>query len=160
MSKSRKQSKLIDSKSSFIEIQKPSSAASYSVAAPPYCPSASCYPPIPPIPPKCPPLRCDAQVEVDLFVKPRVKCTEICQRDAYFDLALNVTHKPTCSIRHIRSEPISDCLERCVFRVDFGSDFTCKPEILCKPTFAKAVFDLQVDAKTKQTCRVVGGNNM
>lgn len=99
-------------------------------------------------------MECDAKVDVDLDVFPRARCTEIAHSNASFDVAIEVDHRPECKIRHVRSERLSDCRERCVFRVDVQSDFKCRPEIVSKCPFSRATFDLHIDAATKQKCAI------
>lgn len=98
-------------------------------------------------------LNCDTKVDVELKACPKVKCNEICQRNACFDVALDIETKPRCHITHKKSKKISDCKERCVFTVNIDCDYKCKPKIMNECHFPSATFDLEVDTKTKQICK-------
>jgi len=101
----------------------------------------------------CCDMHCDTKVNVDLEACPSVKCTKVCQRNANFDVALDIKTKPRCHIVHKKTKRISDCKERCIFTVNIDCDYKCKPKILSECHFPQATFDLEVDTKTKQFCR-------
>ncbi|ARF08280.1 hypothetical protein Catovirus_1_330 [Catovirus CTV1] len=98
-------------------------------------------------------LNCDTKVDVDVLACPSVKCTKVCQKNACFDVALDIQTKPRCHITHKKSKKISDCKERCIFTVNIDCDYKCKPKILNDCHFPQATFDLEVDTKTKQICK-------
>jgi len=98
-------------------------------------------------------LNCDTKVDVDLQACPKIKCNEVCHRNACFDVALDIETKPRCHITHKKSKKISDCKERCIFTVNIDCDYKCKPKIMNECNFPRATFDLEVDTKTKQICR-------
>lgn len=101
----------------------------------------------------CCDMNCDTKVNVDLEAFPSVKCTKVCQRNAKFDVALDIKTKPRCHIVHKKTKRISDCKERCIFTVNIDCDYKCKPKILSDCHFPQATFDLEVDTKTKQICK-------
>lgn len=104
--------------------------------------------------PKCK-TTCDAQVEVAVKAEPRVHCTQSAARNCNFDLAMDLTTKPHCRIRHLGNKKLGTCKERCVFRVDLDIDYQCRAEVLNCPKECKATFDLDAIVPIKQKCKKV-----
>jgi len=82
--------------------------------------------------PKCPKrctTRCEADVNVDIDLKPRVKC-ESKRLYADFDVELDIDVNPRCKITPVETKHAKKyCGGKCVYRVEL--DFDCDAKVKC-----------------------------
>lgn len=98
--------------------------------------------------------KCDALVDVDLNIKPKVACHPLTKTNAEFDFELDFEVSPRCRIEH--KADIKDdcgCTKGCVFAVKF--DFDCHPRILQNPcNKGHADFRVDVEAEFNPECHL------
>lgn len=105
---------------------------------------------------KCKKLDCHKKVKVDVDLIPQVKISKECNKNASFDVGVDIKHFPKCKIVPVKDKAISDCHGQCLFRVEVENRYEAVPRILNDCRFPTAEFSLDINAHTKQRCQVDG----
>lgn len=96
---------------------------------------------------------CDADVDVNVDLIPKVHCTQRAHRNAKFDVELDIKAKPRCCIKKVHHERTHKCRHKCFFEVDVDVDFECRHKVGCVSSpCAKFELDVRVDSQTH--CKV------
>lgn len=101
---------------------------------------------------KCKPATCSAKVAVETDVCTKVKCDEVCQRNAKYDVGVCIDAQPSCRIKPICSKQISPCRVECILQVDLDVAYKCKAKPFNGTSFPKAEFALDVTNDFKTRC--------
>jgi hypothetical protein len=102
------------------------------------------------------PIKCATDVELDIDVKPHVRCQEICRRVPKFDVEIDFDIDHRCHIRPKKCKETRGCKTGCIFEVSF--DFECNSKVLRHPCDkAHALYKLDVELEASPKCKPLDG---
>lgn len=105
--------------------------------------------------PRCP-VRCSTDVELDLDVKPEVRCREISRRGTEFDVEVEFEVDHHCQLipKKVKHDEKDPCKTRCEFKVKL--DFDCHAKVKHNPCQRpEAKFELDVELDVKPHCKPI-----